>query len=195
MQTAICNPMVENYFSELNRKMADLSAVQREEFVRELRAHVLDRLQQVAVPSDDQCRAVLAAMGTPEEIARQYRLEMILNRAARSTSPLVLLRTTLRWALTGVQGFLVFFVGFTGYAMALSFYVCALLKPFFPRNVGFFVGSHGLNMAQFPIQHGQEVLEKWFIPVALIVGLLLMQGTTMLLRSLIWRFGKLKQRI
>jgi len=195
MQAAICNTNVERYFSELNARMADLSAGEREEFVRELRAHVLDRLQQVAEPTDDQCRAVLAALGTPEEIARQYRLEMILNRAAKSRSPLVLLRGTLRWALTGVQGFMVFIVAIVGYMTAVSFYACALMKPFFPDNVGFYVSRHGLNLAQFPNQYGHEVLQSWFIPITLVVGLLLMQGTTMLLKFLIRHFRKLKQKI
>lgn len=195
MQAVICNTNVERYFSELNARMADLSAGEREEFVRELRAHVLDRLQQVAEPTDDQCRAVLAALGTPEEIARQYRLEMILNRAAKSKSPLVLLRGTLRWALTGVQGFMVFIVAMVGYITALSFYACALMKPFFPDNVGFYVSRHGLNLAQFPNQYGHEVLQTWFIPITLVLGLLLMQGTTMLLKFLIRHFRKLKQRI
>ncbi|HEY6351217.1 MAG TPA: hypothetical protein VI636_17575 [Candidatus Angelobacter sp.] len=195
MQAAICNTSIERYFSELNARMADLSAGEREEFVRELRAHVLDRLQQVAEPTDGQCQAVLAALGTPEEIARQYRLEMILNRAAKSRSPLVLLRGTLRWALTGVQGFMVFIVAIVGYMTSVSFYACALMKSFFPDNVGFYVSKHGLNLAQFPHQYGHEVLQTWFIPITLVLGLLLMQGTTMLLKFLIWHFRKLKQRI
>lgn len=195
MQAAICNTSVERYFSELNARMADLSAADRDEFLRELRAHVLDRLQQVAEPTDEQCRAVLAALGTPEEIARQYRLEMILNRAAKSRSPLVLLRSTLRLALTGVQGFMVFIVAMVGYLMGVSFSLCALLKPFFPQNVGFYISRHGLNLAQFPDQYGHEVLAPWFIPICLALGLLTIHGTTVLLKFLIRHFRKLKQRI
>src|SRR5579859_5294638 len=104
MNTVACNPMIESYFSELEAKMAGCPRTEREEFIRELRAHMFDRLQQMVAPTEDQCRAALNAMGAPEEIARQYRLEMILNRAAESSSPLLLLRSTMRWAVTGVQG-------------------------------------------------------------------------------------------
>jgi uncharacterized membrane protein len=66
------NPMIENYFTQLNAKMADLPQEQRQDFLMELRAHVMDGLQQMAVPTDHDCRSVLDALGTPEEIARQY---------------------------------------------------------------------------------------------------------------------------
>jgi len=194
MNTVVCNPMIESYFIELAAKMADCSRAEREEFIRELRAHVLDRLQQTAATEND-CRAALNAMGTPEEIARQYRLEMILNRAARSTSPLLLLRSTMRWAVTGVQGFTIFLIAFTGYMLALGLYVLALLKPIFPHNVGMFVGRFGFNLAYMTHPEGHEVLGPYFTAVTMISGLLLMQGTTLLIRFLIARFGRLKQRI
>jgi hypothetical protein len=49
MNTTACNPMIEEYFADLERKMADLPGPDRQEFTRELRAHVLDRLEQVIV--------------------------------------------------------------------------------------------------------------------------------------------------
>ena len=69
MNTTACNPMIEDYFSQLEAKMTDLPAVDRQDFTRELRAHVLDRLEQVAVASEADCRAALKALGTPDEIA------------------------------------------------------------------------------------------------------------------------------
>jgi uncharacterized membrane protein len=195
MNTAACNPMIELYFSELEAKIADSPKPARQEFLQELRAHVLDRLQQAAAPTEDQCRAILAALGTPEEIARHYRVEAALSRAKRSNSPLLLLRSTLRWALTGAQGFAVFMIAFIGYVSALSFYILAILKPIFPHNVGLFVGSFGFNFAYMPHPHGRELLGVYFPLVTLFLGLFLMQGTTLLIRFLITRVGKLKQRI
>ncbi len=120
MNTATCNPMIELYFSELESKMAGLPKPARQEFLQELRAHVLDRLQQTAEPTETQCRAVLVALGAPEEIARHYLIETALSRARRSNSPLLLLRSTLRWALTGMQGFAVFMAALVGYMTALG---------------------------------------------------------------------------
>ena len=99
---------------------------------------MFDRLEQITVPTDDDCRTVLKAMGTPEEIARQYRLELLLNRSAWRISPWSVLRTLFRWTLTGIQGYIVFVLALIGYTMAAAFYITALLKPFFPHNVGVF---------------------------------------------------------
>lgn len=195
MNTTACNPMIEVYFSELERKMADLPAGDRQEFSRELRAHVLDRLEQVTVASEADCRSVLKALGSPEEIARQYRLERIMKRSPWRISPLAILRTTLRWALTGFQGFAVFMVAFTGYAFALVFYLGALLKPFFPKNVGFHLSPQGFTLAVWPIPQGVFLLDAYFIPICIVVGYLFTLGTTVLIRALVRRVRSLKQRI
>lgn len=195
MNTTACNPMIEDYFSELERKMADLPADDRQDFSRELRAHVLDRLEQVSIASEADCRSVLKALGTPEEIARQYRLERIMRRSPWRISPLAILRTTLRWALTGFQGFAVFMVAFTGYAFALCFYLAALMKPFFPQNVGFFIGPHNINLAAWPAPAGVAWLDAYFIPICIVIGYLFTLGTTVLIRALVGRIRSLKQRI
>jgi len=195
MNTAACNPMIDDYFAELERKMSDLPETDRQEFTRELRAHVFDRLEQVAVATEADCRSVLQALGTPEEITRQYRLERIMTRSAWKVSPIAILRTTVRWALTGVQGFSVFMVALVGYLIALSFYLSALLKPFFPLNVGFYVGDHGMTIATWPAPGGAPLLDDYFIPICIIVGYLLTLGTTLLIRFVLRRIRSLKQRI
>jgi uncharacterized membrane protein len=187
--------MVEDYFSQLEARMSDLPAADRREFTRELRAHVLDRLEHVAAPSETECRSVLKALGTPEEIARQYRVERIMSRSAWRTSPLSILRLLLRWAITGVQGYAVFMVAFTGYVLAACLYIGAVLKPFFPHNVGFFVSRNGLNLADWPAPHVQAVLDAYYIPITIILGYLCTVGTTLLIRLLMRHFGKLKQKI
>src|SRR5260370_20388562 len=52
MNMTSCNPMIEDYFFQLEAKMTDLPAADRQEFTRELRAHVLDRLEPFAVARD-----------------------------------------------------------------------------------------------------------------------------------------------
>jgi uncharacterized membrane protein len=137
---------------------------------------------------------VLKALGTPDEIARQYRMEMILRGSSWRLSPLTVLRTLLRWTVASVQGYAVFVVAMIGYFLAASLYICALLKPFFPRNVGFFIGD-GFNLASFPVQRGHEVLASWFIPITVVAGYLATLGTTMLIRFLIRHFTRLRKKI
>jgi uncharacterized membrane protein len=188
--------MIDDYFAQLETKLADLPAADRQDVTRELRAHVLDRLEQVTVATEADCRSVLKALGTPEEIARQYRLERIMSRSAWRISPLSVLRTLLRWTLTGVQGYFVFVVALIGYVLSASFYITALLKPFFPHNVGVFVSEQGLNLARFPdAPPGTELLGAYYIPVAIVLGYLFTLVTTVLIRFIVRRFGKLKQKI
>ena len=71
MNAAVENHRVESYFAELDSKMADLPEAPRREFLLELRAHVMDRLEQLATVSDDDCRTVLKALGTPDDIGVQ----------------------------------------------------------------------------------------------------------------------------
>jgi uncharacterized membrane protein len=190
------NPMIESYFAALANQLSDLPQAKRDELVRELRAHVFDRLEQIAVPTDDDCRTVLKAMGSPEEIARQYRLELLLNRSAWRISPWSVLRTLFRWTLTGIQGYIVFVLAVIGYTMAAAFYITALLKPFFPHNVGVFISEQCLNLAHFPgPPPGTEILGVYYIPVAVFVGFLFTLGTTLAIRFVARHFGKLKQKV
>lgn len=190
------NPMIESYFDALSTQLSDLPPSNRQEVIRELRAHVFDRLEQVTVPTNDDCRTVLKALGTPEEIARQYRVELLLNRSAWRISPWKMLRTLFRWTLNGIMGYLVFVLACIGYTLGASFYITALLKPLFPHNIGLFVSNKGLNLASFPNPPmGTEILGPYYVPIAVIVGYLFTFVTTLAIRFVIRRFGKLKQRV
>jgi hypothetical protein len=190
------NPMIESYFAALDTQLADLPQVKRQEVIRELRAHVFDRLEPITVPTDDDCRAVLQAMGSPQEIGRQYRLELLLNKSAWRISPWSMLRTLFRWTLTGIQGYIVFVLALLGYTLGACLYITALLKPVFPRNVGAFISDQGLNLARFPEPPpGTEVLGAYYIPMAVFVGFLVTLSTTLAIRFVVRRFGKLKQKV
>ena len=196
MNTATCNPMIESYFAQLETKMADLPQSQRQDFLMELRAHVMDRLEQVAAPSEEDCRGVLNALGTPDEIARQYRMELLMKRSSWRISPISVLRTSLRWTVAGVQGYLVFIVALIGYLVSAALYVTAALKPIFPNHVGVFISDGYLEIARFPVPpHGHEVLGNYYIPVAICVGYLLTVATTLLIRFLVRHGRSLRQRL
>ncbi len=195
MNTLTCNAMVEDYFVRLNSRLSDLPQARRQDFVLELRAHVMDKLSQVAVVTEADCKGVLEALGTPDEIARQYRMEFLLKHSSWNLSPVTVLRTLVRWTLAGVQGYLVFLVAMIGYSIAACFYLTALLKPFFPHNIGMYVSDQGLNLANFPVQHGHDLVGNYYIPVAVVIGYLFTFGTTLLIRVLVRRLGGLRRKI
>jgi hypothetical protein len=175
---------IERYL--LRFRLALAGAKDKEELVSEIRSHIVERLEDTSRPVDQVVEQTLAALGAPEVLAARYHTEGLLQRASTTMSPVLLLRATMRWAMTGILGFCAFFVLFLGYFMAAAFYVSAILKPFFPDNIGFWVGAHGASMGMQPAGGGDaELLGMWFAPVALALGCLCIIGTTKFVRWMI----------
>ena len=182
---------VELYLMHLNAALPDLPRELRDEFLREIRAHIFEKLRAQDAP----VQAVLDALGDPEELARQFRAERGLVRSARSWSPWVLMRALARWGLGGVQGLLVFVLALFGYTLAACFYITAVLKPIFPRNIGFYLSAQGFTIAAWPAPGGREILGPYFTVVAMVLGFLLTAGTSFLLRRVIRRFASMRTRL
>lgn len=182
---------IELYLTHLNAALLKVPRNEREDFLREIRVHIFEKLEQPGA----QIPGVLQALGSPEELARQFLSECSLTKSAKSWSPWVLLRTSIRWALTGFQGFVMFMVAVVGYSFAAGFYLTAVLKPIYPSNVGFFVNSQGLVLANWPPPSGHELLGPYFIPVALIVGFLFIAGTSYILRLMMQSFAVARRKL
>jgi len=180
-----------DYLARLRAALIGMTVSEREDIVEEIRMHIRER------SSDQQSslNAVLAGLGSPELLAEQYRTGMLVQKARTSRSPFLILRAALRWATTGIEGFLVFVIAILGYATGIAFLLLALLKPFFPQYTGFWVGPDqfsfsfrmGATMTN-PASPVHEVLGWWLIPICLTVGSLSLALTTKLLQFLFRRF-------
>jgi uncharacterized membrane protein len=175
---------IESYLTALRTHLDSLSIAQREEIVREIAAHIRDSAEEPGASVE----SVLARLGPAEELAAQYRDGLLIRKASRSNSPLVLLRATLRLATKGVFGILVFFLGLFGYLMGAGFYLTALLKLIFPANTGMWVKDESIfvfwgSSITPPGPPAHEVLGFWHIPLALFVGSLLLVFTTAAIRA------------
>ena len=183
--------LVNDYLARLRASLIGLTVSEREDIVQEIQMHIRERI------ADPQAsvEAILAGLGPAAELAQQYRTGILVQRARRSISPLVILRAALRWATTGIEGFIVFLIAIIGYATGVSFLLMALLKPSFPHNTGLWVGPDqfnlsfrmGMTMAN-PTPPVHEVLGWWLIPLCLIIGSLSLALTTKLLQFLFRRF-------
>lgn len=182
---------IELYLMHLNAALLNVPRTERDEFLREIRAHIFEKLEQPGAEIPD----VLKALGEPEELARQFMAECSLTKSARSWSPWVLMRTSVRWALTGFQGFAMFMVAIVGYMLASGFYLTAVLKPIYPENVGFFVSSHSLDLGGWPPPAGHQVLAPYFIPIAMVAGFLIIAATTFILRLMMQSFAAARRRL
>lgn len=154
----------------------------KEEILREIEAHIRDSAEQ----DDGNVAFVLSRLGEPEALADQYRDFTLLQKASRSISPLVLLRAAIRVATKGVLGAFVLVCGVLGYAFGTGLVLIGLIKPIAPAHSGLWiqngvpVSSGALVMVPPPPAH--EVLGWWLIPIALILGALILFATTYIIR-------------
>jgi uncharacterized membrane protein len=183
---------VERYLFRLGLAMGSLPAAERDENVREIRAHILDRIDAERGPLAETVDNVVARLGTPEQLATQFERERSLMRASGSFSPAVWLRTTARWALSGVEGLIAFWIAVFGYAFGAAFVIAGLLKPFFPYYIGLFISDHNLTLNRQQVYGEHELLGNYFIPVVMCIGPLLVVATTLLLKWIVARFNAAK---
>lgn len=171
----------------LRFRLALTGMQEKEELVSEIRSHIVERLEDTSRPMEEIVERTLSGLGAPEILATRYRTEGLLERASSTMSPLLLLRATMRWAMTGIRGFFAFWVLFVGYFTAGAFYIAAILKPFFPDNVGLYWGpdNYGIEVRFDPPPASTELLGMWFPPVALALGCLCIIGTTKFVRWMI----------
>jgi uncharacterized membrane protein len=182
---------MNDYLARLRKALTGMTLAEREDIVEEIRMHIRERCGDPQTSVEE----ILAGLGPADDLAQQYRTGLLVQKARHSISPLVILRATMRWATTGIEGFLVFIIALWGYGMGAGFILLALLKPFFPKYTGLWVGpnefSFSLRMGATmtnPSSPVRELLGWWLIPVCLVLGALSLAGTTKLIQFLLRRF-------
>jgi uncharacterized membrane protein len=182
---------VNDYLARLRASLTGMTLTEREDIVEEIRMHIRERSSDPQSTLED----IFAGLGPADELAQQYRTGLLVQKARHSMSPLVILRATLRWAATGVEGCLVCCIALWGYGMGVAFLLLALLKPFFPKYTGLWVGPGEFNFSfrmgatmTNPASPVHEVLGWWLIPVCLVIGSLSLACTTKLIQFLLRRF-------
>ncbi len=214
--------VVDQYLARLRSALGDVPSAERDDIVQEIRSHILERIETEGHATEQVVDRILRAIGDPDELASQHKTESMLRRAATSKSPWLLLRTTLRWATTGMAGVIALIVTSAGYGSAAVCYLCGLLKPIFPDRVGLWLGAdrtialgyrarhfsatevHGISVrppASFVLgtlgtteEPVRELLGPWLFPVTFLCGLLFVIATTWFARWFIRKFGRQKSR-
>ena len=175
---------IDTYLMALRRSLGDLGAEDVNEILREIRGHILERTESSSGEvTNDRLVKIMSELGRAEDIGPLYQDAALVSRARSSLSPSLILRTTMRWGMTSLRGFSVFFAGLIGYGMALGFLVCAILKPFLPNQVGAWISPAGFSMGAVAASpHAHEILGWWIIPFALAAAALSLVLTTRTLR-------------
>lgn len=183
---------IEAYLAKLRAQLRGFNDQQVAEIVAELRSHTIDKL---AISGDavtpPQVDAILAALGTPEELANQYITDNLLARAEVSRSPLRILDSLFRWASLSVAGFFVLISSVLGYFFGVVFILVAILKPFHPQTAGLWLLHDGTGDPEFSFRmgfgsmpaDGRDLLGWWIVPLGILAGCALVTLTT---RSALW---------
>ena len=166
---------LEAYLAQVRRRLHALPSSEVEEVLKELRSHVLDRVQGELTPAA--VEAALAALGPPAEVARLNVTERAAAAVEQGAAPLRVLRALYRVATVSVLGLFTFFVSLFGYSLSVGFLVLAVLKPFSPDTVGLWWRTNPGGEPDFvfgavdPAPGWQDSLGYWLIPVSLVLGL------------------------
>jgi uncharacterized membrane protein len=177
---------VDAYLMRLRRSLGELPAEDVNDILREIRSHILERAEAAGDMTDETLMRILRELGQPEDIGPLYQADAMVARARSSFSPSLILRTTLRWGMRSVAGFVAFIAGIVGYSIAIGFFGCALLKPFLPDQIGLWMHPNGVSLGTISSQAtAHDLLGWWIIPVGLVVGALLLVWTTHFLRWLL----------
>jgi uncharacterized membrane protein len=174
---------MDAYLSRLRGGLRGMSDDHVRDIVEELRSHITDKL---ASGEASTVEAVLAALGSPEDLASQYVTDDLFARAEASRSPLRVLRSLFRWATLSVAGFFVLLGSIIGYFLGVAFILVAVLKPFHPQTAGLWIlrDSVAGPLLSFRLGFGvppgdaKEVLGWWIVPLGLIAGCGLLILTT-----------------
>lgn len=152
MSTNSVTESVDEYCKRLGKALHKLQTPERDEFIREVRSHILERVEAEPEVTAEVLAEIFRAVGEPKALAAEYRTQAMLREATRSDvpwvlRPYVLLRTTLRWGVTSIAGMVAFLFTIIGYGCAVVFYLCALLKPAFPTHIGLWsAAQHTLTL-------------------------------------------------
>ena len=187
---------IDAYLRQVHTGLRGLPESEVTDILSELRVHILDRCAPAGEASDAAIDSALHALGRPEQIAALYVAENLSSRAESSRSPWMILRSVFHWSTLSVKGFGIFMVCVIGYAFGLSFFLAALIKPFNPHAVGFWMSNDHDN---FSLHLGgtdhpgyeRELLGWWLIPIGCSLG-----GGTILLTThfALWALRRLRKR-
>lgn len=183
---------IDAYIGELRRCLGELPPDEVHDILQEIRGHILERAEASGELTEERLVSILKALGRPEEIAPLYQADSVVAKARASMSPRIVLRGIHRWSLVSIWGFVLFLLGIVGYTTGFSLMVAAIGKIFSPHEIGAWLSSSGFSLGTNSNPSAREVLGWWLVPVGLSTGVLIVVGTTRLLRWTL-RFARIRR--
>src|SRR5690348_5967350 len=101
---------IDRYLETLRKHCARVPPVEADEFVSEIRSHIMDRISAEDNPTPEMLDAILQRVGDPKQLAACLVAQTEIRQAARSLSPWTILRGILRFTMKGVAGVVSFLI-------------------------------------------------------------------------------------
>jgi len=173
----------EEYLKQVRQGLASLGQDERDDIVAELRSHLLDRQAQGRAN-------LLEGFGSAERFAASFVIQSALRSALVQGTSWSLGRALFIAARDSVLVLFGLLPLLLAQFVALGFLVCAALKPFFPDQLGLWVGPHaffiGTTSGNTPDIH--QVDGWWVFPAVAVAGVLLFWLSNRLMVGLVrWR--------
>jgi|SRR5882672_942914 len=170
---------IDDYLGELRKRLRSLHEEQIMDIVEEIRSHLLDTAAGGGAMTEAGLDVAMRQLGPPSALAASYLTDNLLARARGNSMPWTILHVISRWATLSVKGFLVFMVCCVGYLFGASFFIVALVKPFYTRAGLWLIDQDTYSLAlglTDASPRGHELLGWTIIPIGLALG----GGTIML---------------
>jgi len=180
------------YMDQVGDLCGSLDRRQKADILAELKAHLLESYIQLD-SGDEESRisAAIAKLGRPEDFVPLWVEERLLDGAQPGSTTRNLYFLLRRNALTGVQQFAFSIsVGF-GYLLSFYFFIMAVMKIFFPVNVGLHLSPTGIPFLGYvDANEFREVLGYWLIPIGLATAISLQLLLNGLVKRWVSRFRR-----
>jgi len=178
----------DHFFHQTERTLKPLAEAQKEELTLELQDHLYTSFQQEKEGGEaERLMAAIERLGDPEAFLKPLLADKLLAQAARSLNPKTVIKGLYFFIAGGIRNLLLALFYICGYAVALTFFFMAVLKPLIPDHAGilwFNDGSFvaGVSLNSSGVAH--DPLGYLIIPIGLAISILAYIGTTKLLHIL-----------
>ena len=180
------------YMDQVGGLCGSLDRRQKADILAELKAHLLESYIQLD-NGDEETRisAAIEKLGQPEEFVPLWVEERLLDGAQPGSTTRNLYSLLRRNALTGVQQFAFSILVGLGYLLSFYFFIMAVMKVFFPVNVGLHLSPTGIPFLGYvDADEFREVLGYWLIPVGLVTAVTLQLFLNGLVKRWVGRFRR-----
>jgi uncharacterized membrane protein len=187
--------LLQTYLEKLRGELKKLPEKEREEIILEIKGHIEEKLAQGVELS-----SILKKLGAPKSYASEFVTQFFLDKGLAIKSFSLILRGMIRWGFTTLTGFFFGLLFFTLYLVSLGLVVVAILKPFFPQDVGLFIREGNLQGFGYAkgvnqVSSTEEILGYAVIPIALFLGIFIFLVTTWFLKKVIRTYLSKKEKM